>query len=182
MQEDLFGNPELSRPPEPVLMSLNLEYYELMWHGLKRYEFRRRYLTGHRTTWYVYLTAPASRLSAVIDLDEAIADTPQRIAEIAEEARAGNGDSVYEYLHDLERGFALPITRVREYPGFTTTDLTEMLGSFHPPQGYILLTKHPTLAAVCEKLTTADTVREMIVRPPPRQQSLEVRHTPATST
>lgn len=49
-----------------------------MWQGLNRYEFRRRYLTGHRTTWYVYFTAPTSRLSAVIDLDEAITDTPRQ--------------------------------------------------------------------------------------------------------
>lgn len=166
MQEDLFGNPDLSRPPEPVLMSLNPEYYELMWQGLKRYEFRRRYLIGHRTTWYVYLTAPASRLSAVIDLDAAITNTPQHIAEIAEEARAGSGASVYEHLQGLERGFALPITRIREYAGFSAAELTDMLGSFHPPQSYTLVARHPAWLAVCEKLTSTDTVREMAVRHP----------------
>ncbi|MGH3719153.1 MAG: hypothetical protein ACRDRI_10010 [Pseudonocardiaceae bacterium] len=166
MQEDLFGNPELTPRPEPVVMSLNAEYYELMWRGLKRHEFRRRYLAGCRTTWYVYLTAPVSRLTAVIDLDEAIVDIPQRIAEIAERTRVGNGASVYEYLRDLEHGFAIPITRVREYPGFTAAELTDMLGSFHPPQGYILVAKHPAWLAVCEKLTSTDTVREMIVRHP----------------
>lgn len=59
---------------------------------------RRRFLTGRPTTWYVYLTAPVSRLAAVIDLDEAVVDTPTRIAEIAEAVRAGNGASVYECL------------------------------------------------------------------------------------
>ncbi|MGH3936928.1 MAG: hypothetical protein ACRDS1_18410 [Pseudonocardiaceae bacterium] len=166
MQEDLFGGLELSPPPEPVLMSLNPGYYELIWHGLKTHEFRRRYLTGRRTTWYVYLTAPVSRLSAVIDLDAAITGTPRRIAEIAEQTQASNGTSVYEYLRDLERGFALPITQVREYPGFTAADLTDMLGSFHPPQGYILVAKHPAWLAVCEKLTTTNSVREMIVQHP----------------
>lgn len=76
MQEVLFGNSELSRPPEPVVMSLNPEYYELMWQGLKRHEFRRRYLASRPTIWYAYLTAPVSRLSSVIDLDEAISDAP----------------------------------------------------------------------------------------------------------
>lgn len=166
MQEHLFSNPELSRPPEPVLMSLNPEYYELMWQGLKRHEFRRRYLTGRPTTWYVYLTAPVSHLSAVIDLDEAIADNPQRIAEIAEHTRVGNGASVYEYLQGLEHGFALPITRIREYAGFNAAELTDMLGSFHPPQGYTLVAKHPAWLAVCEKLTSTDTVREMTVHHP----------------
>jgi len=45
-----------------VLRSLHLEYYELMWAGLKTHEFRRRFLTDRPTTWYVYLTAPVSRL------------------------------------------------------------------------------------------------------------------------
>jgi predicted transcriptional regulator len=56
------------------------------------------------------------------DQEHAVADTPRRIAEIAEQAQVGSGASVYEYLRDLERGFALPITRVREYPGFTATE------------------------------------------------------------
>jgi predicted transcriptional regulator len=166
VQEVLFGNSELSRSPEPVLMSLNPKYYELMWQGLKRHEFRRRYLTSRPTTWYVYLTAPVSHLSAVIDLDEAIADTPQRIADIAEQARAGNGPSVYEYLQELERGFALPITRIREYAGFSAAELTAMLGSFHPPQSYTLVARQPGWLEICEKLTSTDTLREMTVQHP----------------
>lgn len=166
MHDDLFGDLEPSRPPEPVLMSLHPEYYELIWQGRKRHEFRRRYLTGRPTTWYVYLTAPISRLTAVIDLDEAITDTPQRVAEIAEQTQAGNGSSVYDYLRDLDRGFALPITGVREYPGFTAAELTETLGSFHPPQGYTLIARHPAWITVCEKLTANDPVRQMTVHHP----------------
>ncbi|WP_223199395.1 hypothetical protein [Solihabitans fulvus] len=150
-------------PSEPVLMSLNPEYYELMWQGLKSHEFRRRYLTGRASTWYVYLTAPVSRLAAVIDLDTAIVDTPERVAEIAERVRVGNGASVHEYLKDLEHGFALPIRRVREYRGFSAAELTTMLGSFHPPQGYTLVAKHPSWVAVCDKLASGEVIRGMTV-------------------
>ena len=166
MQDDLFGDLELTTPPEPVLMSLKPGYYELMWQGLKTHEFRRRYLSGRPTTWYVYLTAPVSRLAAVIDLDETVIDTPERIAEIAEAVHVGNGASVYEYLQDLERGFALPIRRVREYSGFSAAELTDMLDSFHPPQGYTLVAKHPKWVAVCDKLTSGEVVREMTVDHP----------------
>ncbi|MGH3911956.1 MAG: hypothetical protein ACRDTC_00890 [Pseudonocardiaceae bacterium] len=166
VQHDLFGDLELSRPPEPVLMSLRPEYYELIWQGRKRHEFRRRYLTGRRTTWYVYLTTPVSRLTAVIDLDEAIADTPQRIADIAKQAQAGNGVSVYDYLRDLERGFALPITRVREYPGCTAAELTDTLGSFHPPQGYTLIARYPAWIAVCEEFAASGPTRQLTVHHP----------------
>lgn len=168
MQDDLFGAAALDLPVQRqrVLMSLNPEYYDLIWQGLKRHEFRRRYLAEKPTTWFVYLTAPVSTLAAVIELGTAIVDTPARIAAIAEQTRVGNGASVHEYLKDLERGFAIPITRVREYPGFTAEDLAGMLGSFHPPQGYTLIDRHPALASVCDKVTSADVVRELVVAPP----------------
>ena len=166
MQDDLFGAAEFDRPVERVLMSLNPEYYELIWQGLKQHEFRRRYLADRATTWFVYLTAPVSTLSAVIDLDEAVVASPTRIAEIAEQARVGNGESVFEYLKDLENGFALPIKKVREFPGFTAEELTGMLGKFHPPQGYTLVDKNPALARVCDKLMSAEPVRELVVEHP----------------
>jgi predicted transcriptional regulator len=160
LQDALFDSIATSPRSEPVLMSLNPEYYELMWRGLKRHEFRRRYLSGRPTTWYVYLTAPASRLAAVIDLDTAVEDTPERIAALAEEVREGNGASVYAYLQDVERGFAMPIRQVKEYEGFSADELRDLLGGFHPPQGYTLVGRHPQWQAVCDKLTAQPTVRE----------------------
>jgi len=166
VQDDLFGAAEVDLPVKRVLMSLNPEYYDLIWQRLKRHEFRRRYLTGQPTTWFVYLTAPVSRLAAVIDLDTAIVASPARVADIAEQAREGNGASVFEYLKDLDNGFALPIRRVREFPGFAAGELTELLGKFHPPQGYTLIDNHPSLAAVCDKLIASDPERELVVEHP----------------
>jgi predicted transcriptional regulator len=166
VQDDLFGTVEFDHPIERVLMSLNPAYYELIWQRHKRHEFRRRYRAGSPTTWFVYLTTPVSKLAAVIDLDQAIVVSPQRIAHLAEQAHAGNGESVYEYLKDLQRGFALPIKRVREFPGFTAEYLTGMLGSFHPPQGYTLVDKNPALAEVCDRLISSEVVRELVVPHP----------------
>jgi predicted transcriptional regulator/transcriptional regulator with XRE-family HTH domain len=132
VQTDLFGTEPLERPAERVLMSLNSEYYELIWQGLKTHEFRRRYLAGRPTTWFVYLTAPTSTLAAVIELDEAVVESPRAIADIAERANTGNGASVFAYLEDLERGYALPIRTVREYEGFTAERLDTMLDGFIP--------------------------------------------------
>jgi hypothetical protein len=64
----------------------------------------------------------------------------------------------------LPRGFALPIKKVREYPGFSTGQLAGMLGSFHPPQGYTLIDKHPALADVCDKLMSDEVARELVVQ------------------
>jgi predicted transcriptional regulator len=167
VQGELFGSIGWDTPVEQVLMSLDPEYYELIWQYRKRYEFRRRYLAGRPTRWFVYLTAPVSRLAAVIDLDEAIVDSAGRIAELAEQAREGNGQSVFTYLRDLDRGYALPIRKVREYAGFTVPQLAGMLGSFHPPQGYTLIGRHPGLAGVCGQLMSGEVVRELAIQPLP---------------
>lgn len=152
--------------PARVLMSLKPEYYELMWQGLKTHEFRRRYLKSQPTTWYVYLTAPVSKLIAVIDLDEAVVGPPRSLAGIAERANPGNGESVYAYLHDVELAHAMPIRTIREYPGFTADELAAMLDGFQPPRGYTLIDQHDDWARVCDQLTEAPVVREFVVRQP----------------
>ena len=162
-QQDLFGDEGPWMRAEPVLMALHAEYYELIWRGLKTHEFRRRFLEGRPARWFVYLNAPVSRLAAVIDLGPAVVDAPEKIAAIAEQARAGNGASVLEYVKDLDRAFAIPILHIAEYPGLPAGQMGNELGGFHPPQGYIRLNQHPRLLAVCEKIAAGTPVREMPV-------------------
>lgn len=161
VQEGLFGVVEPS--PEPVLMALHAEYYDLIWRGEKIHEFRRRFLKGTPVRWFAYLNAPVSRLAAVIDLGPAVVDTPERIAEIAERTRKGNGTSVFDYVKDLEEAFAIPILAVREYPGLSVADLREELGGFHPPQGYLRLNNHSALLALAEKIAADPPIREKTV-------------------
>ncbi|GAA2798694.1 hypothetical protein [Saccharopolyspora taberi] len=153
-------------PGDRVLMSLKPEYYELMWEGLKTHEFRRRYLKGQPTTWYVYLTAPVSKLTAVINLDEAVVGSPRSLADIAERANPGSGKSVYAYLEDVELAHAMPIRMIREYPGFTADQLAVMLDGFQAPQGYTLIDKHADWAGTCDRLTQAPVVRELVIQHP----------------
>ncbi|MET8527155.1 hypothetical protein [Micromonospora sp. NPDC005172] len=135
-QPSLFGNGDKADDSrEPILMSLNPLYYDLLWTGGKTHEFRRRFLTGQSARWYVYLTWPVARLGAVIDLGPAIIDTPERIAEIAERARPGKGASVLEYVQDLNQAFAIPIQRVAEYPGMSLEQLRAQLEAFILPRG-----------------------------------------------
>lgn len=162
-QQELFGDVGLGTNAEPVLMALHAEYYELIWHGLKTHEFRRRFLEGRPARWFVYLNAPVSRLSAVIDLGPAVVDAPEQIAAVAERAWEGNGASVLEYVKDLERAFAIPILHVTEYPGLSAEQLRGELGAFHPPQGYVRLNQHRRLLTVCEMIAAEIPVREMLV-------------------
>lgn len=159
----MFGDAVPDPLPEPVLMALHGEYYDLIWQGLKTHEFRRRFLEARATRWFVYLNAPVSRLAAVIDLGPAVAGSPEEVAAIAERMRPGNGASVLEYVRDLDRAFAIPILSVTEYPGLSAEDLRAELGAFHPPQGYVRLGQHPELMAVCEKAAAESPVRSITV-------------------
>lgn len=161
-QESLDGI-DTERRAERIVMSLNPEYYELIWAGLKRHEFRRRFVEDRPVEWYVYLTAPVSRLAAVIELDAAVVGTPEAIAAMAEEARPGNGSSVLAYVRDLPRAFAMPIRQVSEYAGLDAGALRSELGTFHPPQGYIRVAHHPQWLRVCEQLAATGLVRQMSV-------------------
>jgi predicted transcriptional regulator len=162
-QLGLFGDAVRDVRPEPVLMALHGEYYDLIWQGLKTHEFRRRFLEGRAVRWFVYLNAPVSRLAAVIDLGPAVVGSPEEVAAIAERARPGNGASVLEYVRDLERAFAIPILNVTEYPGLSVEELRAELGVFHPPQGYVRLTQHPGLRAACAKVAAESPVRAITV-------------------
>lgn len=166
---DLFDDTatDFGAPVPRVLMSLHAEYYDLIMAGDKIYEYRKRYPTTGASAWYVYLTAPTSTLIAVIDLDAPITGSPDEIAEIAERARPGNGASVRDYLAPAGHGVALPIRRVREYTGFTATEISEALGKWHPPQGQTLIDRHPRLAKLCDELTAAPIVRERHLQPEP---------------
>jgi predicted transcriptional regulator len=138
-RQDMFGDTAPDAVPEPVLMALHAEYYDLIWQGLKTHEFRRRFLAGRAVRSFVHLNAPVSRLAAVIDLGRAEVGSPAEVAGIAERMRPGNGASVLEYVRDLDQAFAIPILGVTEYPGRPADELRAELGAFHPPQGYVRL-------------------------------------------
>jgi predicted transcriptional regulator len=162
-QLDLFGDAVPDVVPDPVLMALHAEYYNLIWQGAKTHEFRRRFLEGRPVRWFVYLNAPVSRLAAVIDLGPAVVGSPDEVAGIAERMRPGNGASVLEYVLDLDRAFAIPILGVTEYPGLSADELRAELGAFHPPQGYVRLAQHAELMAVCEKVAAEAPIRSITV-------------------
>lgn len=164
MPEEQGSQFDVPAGPVPVVMCLDAAWYELMWRGEKTHEFRRRFLTGTPVRWFVYLTAPQSRLCAVIDLDPAIEDTPERIAQIAERTRPGNGATVKPYLARGDRavGYAMPIRRVREYSGLSAPELADALGTFHPPQGYLLVDRNPAWRSVCDGLLATPVIRETV--------------------
>ncbi|MEU3019928.1 hypothetical protein ABZ635_21325 [Nocardiopsis sp. NPDC007018] len=162
--ESLFGLPELT--PVPVVMSLDDQWYQRMWNGQKSHEYRRRYVTGAPTQWFVYLAAPESRLCAVIDLGRAVEGSPQEIARLAEREHPGDGAPVLDYLAKGRNrtGYAMPILRIREFAGFTASELDRMLdGGFRPPEGHVPVDRGSGWRTVCDRLVSGPVLRETMV-------------------
>ncbi|WFE64270.1 hypothetical protein [Micromonospora sp. WMMD714] len=84
----LFGDDASADAREPVLMALNPIYFDLIWTGEKRYEFRRRFVTGQSVRWYVYLTAPMAHVGAVIDLGGVVGTPSESPTSLSRPARA----------------------------------------------------------------------------------------------
>ena len=109
----------------------------------------------------MFLNAPTSALTAVINLAPAIMDEPRRLADLAERARPGNGATVYAYLRDQPHGYAMPITRVREYPVHPLNVLREQIPYFPHPRGYTVIDDDSPLASVYDTFTANPPLREM---------------------
>ena len=45
----------------------------------------------------------------------------------------------------------------------SAADLRAQLGQFHPPQGYIRLSQHPQMLAVCERAAAETPIRQLSV-------------------
>lgn len=151
---------------ESVLGRLDPAEYDLIWQRRKHHEICRRFPTTEPATWFVYLDEPISRLAAVIDLGPAVVGTPQRIADLAEEAIPGSGAAIYDSISDLMYCYALPIRAVQEYVGYGRDELTEQLGKFQPPNGFLRLKRNAKLSVVCDRLLGTDPVRELDLTAP----------------
>src|ERR1041385_7864111 len=95
-----------------LLLSLRPPYYYQMKAGIKRYEYRRRFVSDS-CTCFLYLGAnPRDRLSSTVparvEFGQPIIEHPSRIGELAEKQKPGSSASILQYMAGLERGYAIP--------------------------------------------------------------------------
>lgn len=127
-----------------LLLSLQPRYWPLIVSGVKRYEYRRSF-RADAVQAYIYLSSPRKEIAGFVDFGTPVIDTPERIADLAEQECSGSRRRMLDYLQGCERGFAIPILAHEELsPGIPLRELKERF-RFTAPQGYMVLDKHPTL-------------------------------------
>lgn len=130
--------------PTSVLLSLQPQYMREIREGTKQYEYRRKY-RSEPTRAFIYENAPVGAVTAVLELDEPIIAPPAEIARIADEARAGHGESVLDYMRGLDVGYAVPIRAWQDIIPVGQQELRSVHPRFTAPQSYVLLDRSPAV-------------------------------------
>ncbi|MDX7997789.1 hypothetical protein FE394_00890 [Xenorhabdus sp. Reich] len=120
-----------------IVLSLHDNAWKKVLSGEKKYEFRRRFRRKN-TFAFVYVTTPVKAIKGAMLLGEPIPGTARYIADIAEKAIPGNGQSVFDYFEEKDFGLAIPIIKVIETPKISLDYLREKY-NFVAPQFYLKL-------------------------------------------
>lgn len=120
-----------------VLLSIKPEFANLIFDGIKKFEFRRAIFKNQKIkTVVVYASSPMQRVIGEFEIEAILkADLDTLWAETREYAGIEE-EFFYEYFGDKEHGFAIKIKKTRKYK--TPLCLREHY-NVQPPQSFLYL-------------------------------------------
>lgn len=99
-----------------VLLSINPEYVEKIFSGIKKYEFRRNIFKNEDVdTILIYSTSPVKRIVGEFKIKNIIKDLPEKLWELAPENTGIDKKKFQEYFSNKEEGYAIGIKEVKKY-------------------------------------------------------------------
>ena len=116
--------------PVATMMAWDFVNGDLIWQDRKPLQLQRRYARS-ASTRYVYLSAPESFLSGVIDFAAPVVDTATRLAELVEQARSSNGTAAYACRPGRSYGSATP-SNARRYRPVSLAKSRRRVPAFRP--------------------------------------------------
>ncbi|HEY3425031.1 MAG TPA: hypothetical protein VGL27_09565 [Negativicutes bacterium] len=120
-----------------VLLSIREEPYKDILSGIKKYEYRTRYLK-EATTAFIYVSRNIKKVMAVIEFDRPIIGSDVEISQIAEHIKRGSYEDMMEYLKN-GIGYAIPVKEITEIQPIPLEELKLKFSNFVVPQSYYLL-------------------------------------------
>lgn len=137
-----------------ILLSLKEKYFNEIKSGIKRYEYRKRYVDMPSVA-YIYCSSPTKAIKGIIKFDTPIIGTPEEISDISER-ETGEGALTAEYLKGKEKGYAIPVISWEEIEPVTLSTLKHDIPNFIPPQSYYRLDNKPKLHQYLESKRLKD--------------------------
>lgn len=136
-----------------ILLSLREEYFNQMLDGMKKYEYRTRYLKEESIA-YIYISKTKKKIIAKIEFGVPIIGNAKDIATIAEKEQPGCYQEMIDYMHN-NIGYAIPVKKITPIEEVSLEELKNFFSDFVPPQSYYILDRKPELLEFlnnrCEK-------------------------------
>ena len=140
-----------------ILLSLREEYFNQMLDGIKKYEYRTRYLK-EETIAYIYISKTLKKIIAKIEFGVPIIGNAQYIATIAEKEQPGCYQNMMDYMYN-DIGYAIPVKRITPIEEVSLEKLKSTFSDFKPPQSYYILDRKPELLEFLNSRSEKEYVR-----------------------
>ena len=98
-----------------VLLSIKPQFAELIFEGVKQFEFRKAIFKRDVKTVVVYASSPMQRVIGEFEIDHIISDELDSLWQKTNEHAGINEDYFYQYFADREMGFAIKIKKPIRY-------------------------------------------------------------------
>ena len=117
-----------------LILSIKPEFCEQIFHGNKRYEYRRRIFKKDVESVLVYATSPVCKIVGEFQIMTIIQDTPDALWSRTKEFSGISHDYYMKYFHDIESAYALQILNPKLYD--KPIDPKKIDTKFVAPQSY----------------------------------------------
>lgn len=119
-----------------VLMSINPEYVENIFKGIKKYEYRKIKCKKEIDKIIIYCTAPVMKVVGEAKVEEILEDTPDKIWEITQNESGTSPEFYNQYFQNREKAVAYKLRNVKQY------EVPQELSSYgiqKAPQSYVYI-------------------------------------------
>lgn len=107
-----------------VLLSINPEYVEKIFSGVKKYEYRRSIFKNKNVkTIVIYCTYPVKKIVGEFSIEKIVKDYPEKLWNLDPDNTGIEKSKFIKYFDKKDEGYAIKIGEVKKYS--TPKELTE---------------------------------------------------------
>lgn len=121
-----------------VILSIRPKYAQLIFSGVKKYEFRKSIFSNkYIYEVYVYATSPIKKIVGVFNIGNIVKASPNELWNQFGHLSGMNEAEFFDYFHDTQIGFAIEIKNIETF--VAPIDPLEQIPGFNPPQSFCYL-------------------------------------------
>jgi predicted transcriptional regulator len=128
---------ETKASKDNILMSIKPEYVDMIFHGNKKYEFRKHGFKRPVEKVFVYSTKPICKIVGFFTFNQISRGTPAEIWESCSEFAGISGIDFFEYFKNRNIAYAIKIEGVFELS--SPISPYDMVEAFKPPRTFMYI-------------------------------------------